>query len=313
MHKALGPNLMPHLRLKILPTPYTGRYRGGGEEDHHTTMVKKVSRKRFDGHFSDFTTDTENYIAGPEHMVFVHNTSVVASLLGGPVESDYGTLHGIAPDARATVVQVLDKEGKARPSDILRGFDAVDIDNYLGLGMSFGRQGDCGGDCITCDAVKTLLAQGRVAFAIASTGNGGPNSLHCPGSTSEVIGVGSRRIDVNFRDEGMLLEEGVVAGFTSTGRTLEGHLKPDLYASGGSGTGTPDQWIMVNTSGVLAELNGPVAALRGTSFSAPLVLGMLALLDQAGVSKERIRAQAFAGRGPATVAKAQEKGGASPE
>lgn len=211
-----------------------------------------------------------------------HGTAVASIILGAPTESPHGILHGVAPDAAATVLRVLDEHGSGKPSDVLRAWDRVE-GKYLALGMSFGREGECGGACAVCRATTMALDQGIVKYALASSGNKGPGRLACPGSSPRILGVGSRRVDVDFMPQGMTLSEAEVSGFTGTGTTQKGVVKPDLYAPGGSGSGTAEQWIVTGTTGLMAKKRGALAPLRGTSFSVPHLLGYLALLDEAGL------------------------------
>ena len=90
---------------------------------------------------------------------------------------------------------------------------------------------------------------------VVAAGNNGPhNDINCPGQAQHVLTVGA--VDANKE----------IAWFSSRGPTTDGNQKPDVVAYG------------VNIKSIDTEGNTIVAS--GTSFSTPLVAGVIACLGQ---------------------------------
>ncbi|MBD3241122.1 MAG: S8 family serine peptidase [Chitinivibrionales bacterium] len=110
----------------------------------------------------------------------------------------------------------------------------------------------------TIVAKATLGAIERGVVMVSSMGNDGqrgPGSINSPADSPDVIAVGAVNADRQ------------IASFSSLGPTADGRIKPDLFAMG---------------RGVVAIDNSPsgYANASGTSFSAPLVTGVVALIRQ---------------------------------
>lgn len=108
-------------------------------------------------------------------------------------------------------------------------------------------------------AVTTVAADSAAArgvLVVVSAGNGGPNqrTLSTPADADSVLAVGA--VD----------SLGSVAGFSSRGPTADGRIKPDLVA--------PGRAVVVAVGDSLLGLGS------GTSFAAPLVAGVAALVYQ---------------------------------
>jgi hypothetical protein len=182
--------------------------------------------------------------------VISHGTevaSVVAAL-----DNDAGTT-GVAPDA-AIVSYRVDSTGGGIPISYLRqallhiaADDQIDVVN-LSLGGSQWSQAER-------DAVDAVLAAGKVV--VASAGNTGDRIPQYPAAFPGVISVGAT-------DDG-----GEVAGFSSYG-------KVDVVAPGDC-VAVAEVPGFDQDHGCPGDTLGGVAFNSGTSFSAPIVSGVLAL------------------------------------
>ena len=102
------------------------------------------------------------------------------------------------------------------------------------------------------------IASSKGIIVVAAAGNEGDNAnpyIGVPADAPSVITVGAVRADKSR------------AHFSSIGRSFDGRVKPDVMAQG-------EKTLVVNGKGKLVHLNG-------SSFSAPLISGMLACLWQA--------------------------------
>jgi len=108
------------------------------------------------------------------------------------------------------------------------------------------------------------IAVSRGIVVVNSAGNEGLGMwriIATPGDAEHVIAVGA----VNYNN----LDQPIISGFSSRGPTADGRIKPDIVAPGGyvkvPRSGTPKDYIYVN----------------GTSYAAPLISGLCALLLEA--------------------------------
>ncbi len=130
----------------------------------------------------------------------------------------------------------------------------------------------------TVVAKATLGAIERGVIMVSSMGNDGSRgmgSINSPADSPDVIAVGA--VDANLR----------IAGFSSLGPTADGRIKPDLVAMG--------------VDAVVMDGDGSgYTRTSGTSFSAPHVAGVVALIRQcrpslsaAGVRERLLRSCRF--------------------
>ncbi len=185
---------------------------------------------------------------------------------------------GVAPDAEIYAIQVCDDFGFCFDSDIFMGLDmAADLNNngipfedrsdFADIiSISFGGFGDP--DDILSATIDDLVDMGIVA--VISAGNLGPFGIESPGTSRNAITAGA--ID----------KQNAVADFSSQGPVIWGGskiiIKPDVVAPAveicaakSSAASFPVEFMCVDGSHV---------ALSGTSFAAPHVSGIAALLKQ---------------------------------
>jgi len=249
-------NMAPFIHFKKIPTK-AGRRK-------NLRWVRSVKTSQFNGYLYDLTTETENYLAGRQGMVFVHNTHVQTTISGRPFQSIHGLLKGVAVDAEVAAFKVLGGGiGMGMTSFILRGIaDAVEWGADI-ISMSLGGPEEDPGN--PYDRLISALSKEGMIFCVAA-GNSGPDpeTIGTPGSCEAALTVGA--VDI----------KGNIAAFSSRGRTKDGRIKPDVVAPGVN--------ILSSTAGLIALmqlLDGPkLGAISGTSMSTPHCAGVVALAQQ---------------------------------
>ncbi len=222
---------------------------------------------------------------------FGHGTHV-AGIIAGQASATPHFGGGTAPGARLINVRVLGADGAGYTSDVIAGIDWV-IDNrqrhnirVMNLSLGHPVMEPCAIDPL-CQAVARAYSAGVVV--VASAGNGGRTAegtmvlggISSPGNSPFAITVGAlnTHATTNRQDD-------TVASYSSRGPTkFEFAVKPDIVAPGTRivAPESPDSWIRSNypqfhTAGVG---NNAYMSLSGTSMSAAVVSGGVALLLQA--------------------------------
>jgi serine protease len=229
----------------------------------------------------DWITTTENttrtglfYQCGAQDSSW-HGTQT-AGLIGAGIDNGVGIV-GVAAGVRILPVRVLGKCG-GYDSDIIAGMYWAAGINQPGLprnrnaarvlNMSLGSSGSC--DAAYAQAVSEITARGAVI--VAAAGNSAGHAVGVPGNCAGVVAVSALR------------HVGSKVGFSDLGPEIT------ISAPGGNcvniGVGQPCLYPMVSTTNT--GLRGPVAGgstwtdsydyAVGTSFSAPLVAGTVALM-----------------------------------
>ena len=192
-----------------------------------------------------------------------HGTQAMGLSVGGDAG---GTAIGVAPDARWIAVKIYDDAGVSSYSRIHQGFqwlldpdgnpDTNDSPDVASL--SWGLVGTAG-TCITeFDADIALLKASGIAVAVAA-GNDGPGAgtSLSPANNASAFSVGA--VDTS----------GVIASFSARGPSAcGGGIFPHIVAPGAN----------VNTADLSFGGLPFYTSVTGTSFAAPQVAGILALL-----------------------------------
>lgn len=196
----------------------------------------------------DFTTD------GTVLDYYGHGTAIVSQM--GAV----GSYPGLIPQAHIAMARIFDRRGSCLLSSILRAHawaleKEVDVVN-----MSYGSPLP---NPIAGWALERLSRAG--VCLVAAAGNSGPTGhVEFPGAFPSVIAVAA------------LDKSGRVANFSSRGIPGRRPMKPDLAAEG-------VQIVMAHSPH--GEMGTPVdadhIAASGTSFAAPIVAGLAAMVRQA--------------------------------
>jgi serine protease AprX len=223
-----------------------------------------------------------------------HGTHVAGIIAGNGVDSG-GARSGIAPAAHLVVLKVLDQQGRGRISDVIAALDYVFAHRRrleikvvnLSVGAQVNESYDV--DFLTL-AAKRLVELGIVV--VAAAGNAGTTTdgknvygaITAPGNAPWVLTVGasSHGGTIDRSDD-------TIAAFSSRGPApIDQIAKPDLVAPGVSivSLSNPDSWLYTNraqslVSGTVASPQLPYLSLSGTSQSAPVVSGTVALMLQA--------------------------------
>ncbi|HTH03729.1 MAG TPA: S8 family serine peptidase [Vicinamibacterales bacterium] len=226
-----------------------------------------------------------------------HGTHVSGIVAGSGFDSG-GARAGIAPGVRLTVLKVLDSRGDGYISDVIAAFDYV-IEHkdelnirVVNLSVATGVYESYTTDPLTVGA-EAVVRSGVVVVAAAGNNGRGPNGrirrsgVTAPGNAPSVLTVGaSSHMGTIDRDDDTM------ASFSSRGPSaIDYGAKPDLVAPGigieslsefGSRLySTRSKYLL---PGTVATSYLPYLSLSGTSMSAPVVTGTVALMLQANPS-----------------------------
>jgi serine protease AprX len=226
-----------------------------------------------------------------------HGTHVAGIIAGNGYDSE-GRKSGAAPGAGLVSLKVLDANGNGTVSTIIAALDWVlanhDAYNIRVVNLSVGAaiHESAWTDPLTL-ATKRVVDAGITV--VAAAGNFGKNSaglpqyggVNAPGNAPWVLTVGASSTQGSAQRT-----DDIVGAYSSRGPTyIDWAAKPDLVAPG---TGTvslaaPDsRYYQTKASallpGSIETANLPYLSLTGTSMSAPVVSGTVALMLQANPS-----------------------------
>jgi serine protease AprX len=247
-------------------------------------------------HFKDFTRDESpnlwfNDIPTDEYG---HGTHVAGVVAGSGYDSA-GKRTGVAPNARLVGLKVLDGYGEGHVSDVIAAIDyAVSIRSYynirvINLSVASGVFESYWLDPLTQAARRAANAGIVVVAAAGNLGrdanrNALSGGITSPGNAPWVLTVGatSHMGTVSRSDD-------VIGDFSSHGPTwIDFAAKPDIVAPGVGieSTTSPFSRLYGELSSYLLRGTIPVGykpylSLSGTSMSAPVVAGTVALMLEA--------------------------------
>jgi serine protease AprX len=226
-----------------------------------------------------------------------HGTHVAGIIAGNGFDSS-GARTGMAPGARLTVLKVLDGSGSGRISDVIAAIDYV-LENkdalnirVINLSVATGVYESYNTDPLTLATQRAVRAGLVVVAAAGNNGRDAQGHTHhggvtAPGNAPWVLTVGasSHMGTVDRSDDTM-------AAFSSRGPgAIDYAAKPDLVAPGVGIESLSNPASTFYTARAAYLLPGTVAtpylpylSLSGTSMSAPVVAGTVALMLQANPS-----------------------------
>jgi subtilisin family serine protease len=192
--------------------------------------------------------------------------------ISGPVRQDdngHGTLVsgilcgstiGVAPEVELYVGRIAPK-GRATFAQIGAGLDWAAANFVDIISMSVGKPGYIN----NWESSAAFMAQ---MLVVAAIGNQGPGTSRSPGDYKSVLSVGATDTSDTAWVSPSNPSRGSAGGMISAGPNL--YLKPDIYAPG----------VQVRSS----ALKGGYQVRSGTSFAAPAVAGVAALVKGAKLS-----------------------------
>jgi serine protease AprX len=208
----------------------------------------------------------------------------VAGIIGGDGLLSKGKYIGIAPKVRFVSVKVTDREGKGLVSDVVAGLSWIynnrSTYNIKAVNLSLNSTIEESYHTSPLDAALEILWFNKIVVVVAAGNNAGDGKIYPPANDPFVITVGA--VD----DKGTtFISDDSMAGFSAFGTTTDGFAKPDLVAPGKNIIGP-----LSSTSAQLAvdhpanKVNDYYFKMSGTSMSAPIVTGAVALMLQVSPS-----------------------------
>ena len=219
----------------------------------------------------------------PEHDGYDrygHGTHM-AGLIAGNGAQSLGLYQGVAPRARLVSVKVAGADGSTDVSVVLAGLEWIVEHqaqyNIRVLNLSFGTDATQPYSVDPLDyAVERAWLSGIAV--VVSAGNRGPSAgtINKPADDPYVITVGSA--DTKGTSD---TSDDTVASFSSMGPTQDGFSKPDVVAPGISLVSERAVGSTIDVANPQARVADAYFKGSGTSQSAAVVSGMLALMFQA--------------------------------
>ncbi len=242
-------------------------------------------------HFADFVAGNNLH----PHDGFGHGTHVAGVIAGNGFDSE-GERAGIAPGASIIALKALDDEGQGRISNIIAAIDyAISIKNtynirVLNLSLGAGVYESYETDPLTLAAKRAVEADIVVVAASGNLGrakDGQPQygAVTAPANAPWVLTVGGSSTEGTTARA-----DDIMASYSSRGPTMYDYgAKPDLVAPG-AGTvslSNPNSLLYATRPNLLLAGSDPslsylpYISLTGTSMSAPVVSGTVALMLEA--------------------------------
>lgn len=234
-----------------------------------------------------------------------HVASIILSSRKARGVGGSGVWNGVAPGASLVVVKAFDEHGQGTYMDVIRGIDWIvrNKDAYgiriLNLSLSAPPRSHYWDDPLN-QAVMEAWRAGIVV--VASAGNTGPDpmSIGVPGNVPYVITVGA------MTDSRTPLEHGDdrIASFSAAGPTHEGFVKPEVVAPGGRLLGLMNKKNRIPKEHKEFHDGNSYYYMSGTSQSAAVASGIVALLLEAepSLAPDEVKCKLMTGARPATNA-----------
>ena len=224
---------------------------------------------------------------------YAHGTHVAGIIGGNGVASD-GQYEGIAPGVNLLNVRVSNNEGLTYTSDVIDGlqwvYDNKDVYNIRVVNLSITSTAPESYQTSPLDAAVEILWFNGITVVVSAGNNGtvdGPVTLYPPANDPFVITVGA------VEDRGTPeLDDDFVGAFSAYGITESGYAKPELVAPGRNLisllAGTE---VTAYTKHPKHRVDSFYFRMSGTSMSAPVVSGAIALLlqDEPDLSPDQIK------------------------
>ncbi len=200
-----------------------------------------------------------------------HGTHI-CGILAGSGAASHGTLSGMAPKSSLIVLKVLNSMGNGNIEDVLPALDWILLHHRewnirilnISIGCTTGKY--FSESSILVKKVEQLWQAGIVVVAAAGNNGPKPQSIGAPANSRKIITVGAS--DDDGRSS---YRFGLIPNYSGRGPTRECIQKPDLVAPGTGITSCNYRFSYTNPASMYAKKSG-------TSMSAPIVSGAIALL-----------------------------------
>lgn len=207
-----------------------------------------------------------------------HGTHICGIIAGsGSLSQEKYT--GIAQNAKLIMLKAFNTVGEGSFSDILASIGWIienkDKYNIRLLCLPFGAEAIVNISNDILNKACKVLNQNNI-ITICAAGNNGPyeGSITTPGNSPYVITAGSSKVDSDAKP--------LLCDFSSRGSNKTKYTKPDLLAPGFNITSiaTDKGYIPINKIGLPSSPEIPYCSMSGTSMSAAVLTGCIALLLQ---------------------------------
>jgi serine protease AprX len=216
--------------------------------------------------------------------------SHIAGIVGGNGSASNGKYIGVAPMANIINDKVSNDDGSATASTMVAGLQWVlehrTQYNIRVVNLSINSAVNESYNTSPLDAAVEILWFNGIVVVV-SAGNNGNGALYPPANDPFVITVGATD-DKNTNN----LNDDVVTTFSAYGTTADGFAKPDIVAPGRNIVS-----LMGNSNGVIPtqhpgnRVDNTYFRMSGTSISAPMVAGAVALLleDEPNLNPDQVK------------------------
>ncbi len=216
--------------------------------------------------------------------------SHIAGIIGGNGNASNGQYIGVAPMANLINVKVSNDDGSSTASNVVAGLQWVLENraqyNIRVVNISLNSAVNESYHTNPLDAAVEILWFNGIVVVV-SAGNGGAGALYPPANDPFVITVGATDDKATA-----LVTDDAPAAFSAYGTTTDGFAKPDLVAPGRNIVS-----LLGNVSGIIPtqhpanRVDLAYFRMSGTSMSAPMVAGAVALLleDEPNLNPDQVK------------------------
>jgi serine protease AprX len=249
----------------------------------------------------DFTTGGSSRVIANEKFgnnlttedMYGHGTHV-AGIIGGNGTASGGTYKGIAPGVNLVNLKTSDMYGMTYESDVVAGlqwiYDNKSTYNIKVVNISMNSTVAQSYHTSPLDAAVEILWFNGIVVVVSAGNNGtanGSSTLYPPANDPFVITVGASE------DKGTgILTDDTIAVFSAYGTTESGFAKPDIVAPGRNVVAPLGGLInIIFQQHPLHRVNDYYFRMSGTSMSAPVVSGAVALLlqDEPNLTPDQVK------------------------